>query len=95
VLDIPVPEIVLQSPGVMAVIGKLEAAGVPKHVGMHGKWHLGGLAKPCTADVMDAWRATLGSADMQVASIKLDLMPSQVAHLGVLASRGGRRPRSS
>jgi hypothetical protein len=30
---------------------------------------------------MNAWRATLGSAHMQPASIELDLMPFQVAHL--------------
>ena len=31
---------------------------------------------------MDAWRSSLGLADMQPARSKLDLVPLQVAHLG-------------
>ena len=34
VLDVAVPEIGLQRPGIDAVIGELEAAGVPQHVGV-------------------------------------------------------------
>jgi hypothetical protein len=37
VLNILVPEIVLQRSGVVAIIGELEAASVPQHVGMHAK----------------------------------------------------------
>jgi hypothetical protein len=47
VLNILVPEIVLQRSGVVAIIGELEAASVPQHVGMHGEGHLCGLAEPC------------------------------------------------
>jgi hypothetical protein len=114
-----VSEVVLQSARVVAIVGELEAAGVPQHVWMHAEWHLGGLAEPChevmeakrahrstalrdeyispsrrvftlqlaqgadlvAPDRMDAWRSMLGSADMQSTSIKLDLMPLQVAGL--------------
>src|ERR1700674_1982124 len=34
VLDVPVPEIGLQRPRVMAAVGKRIATGVPQHVGM-------------------------------------------------------------
>jgi len=39
-----VPEVVLQSPCVVAIIGELEATSVPKHVRVDREWHLGGLA---------------------------------------------------
>src|SRR5262249_2357268 len=45
VLDVLVPEVVLQGSSVVAVIGQLEAAGVAQHVGMDCKRHLGGLAE--------------------------------------------------
>ena len=37
------PEVVLQGPRVVAIIGQLESAGVAKHVRVDGEWHLGGL----------------------------------------------------
>ena len=37
-LQIPMPEIVRQAPGIVAVIGKLEPACVPKHVRVHREW---------------------------------------------------------
>ena len=43
VLDVLVPEVVLQGPGVMAIIGQLEATGVAQHVRVDREWHLGGL----------------------------------------------------
>jgi len=64
VLDISVTEIVLQGASIVAVVGKLEAASVTKHVRMDGERHFGGLAKPCH-EVMKAKRAhrsaTLGN----------------------------------
>jgi hypothetical protein len=39
-----VPEVVLQRPRVVPVVGELEAAGMAKHVGVDREWHLGGLA---------------------------------------------------
>ena len=33
VLDVPVPEVVLQRPRVVAIVGEPEAAGMAKHVG--------------------------------------------------------------
>ena len=42
-----VPEVVLEGARVVAIIGQLEAAGVPKHVRMDGERHLGCFAQPC------------------------------------------------
>jgi hypothetical protein len=46
VLDVLVPEVVLQGARVVAIVGKLEPAGMAKHVRVDRKWHLGGLAEP-------------------------------------------------
>jgi hypothetical protein len=46
-LDILVPEAVLQGAGIVAIVGKLEAAGMAQHVRMDSKGQLGGLAEPC------------------------------------------------
>jgi hypothetical protein len=40
-----VAEVVLQAASVHALVCQLVPAGVPQHVGMHAKWHLGGLPK--------------------------------------------------
>jgi len=45
VLDIFVPQIVLQGAGVVAIVCKLEPAGMPEHVRMDCKRHLGALAE--------------------------------------------------
>ena len=44
VLDVLVPEVVLQGPGVVAIVGELEPTGMAQHVGVDREWHLGGLA---------------------------------------------------
>jgi hypothetical protein len=44
VLNVLVPEVVLQRPRVMAVVGKLEPTGMTKHVRVDWEWHLRGLA---------------------------------------------------
>jgi hypothetical protein len=44
VLNVLVPEVVLQGSRVVAIVGKLEPAGMAKHVRVDRKWHLGGLA---------------------------------------------------
>src|SRR5262249_6432949 len=43
VLNVFVPEVVLQGPRVVAIVGELEPAGMAEHVGMDREWHLGGL----------------------------------------------------
>src|SRR5512135_2282273 len=43
VLDILVPEVVLNRPGVLAVVGQLETGGMPQHVGMDGQVEAGRL----------------------------------------------------
>src|SRR5262245_9088707 len=45
VLNVLVPEIMLQGPRVVAIIGQLEPAGMAEHVRVDGEWHLGGLAE--------------------------------------------------
>jgi hypothetical protein len=44
-LNVLVPEVVLQGAGIVAIVGEFEAAGVPKHVRMDREWHLGGLPR--------------------------------------------------
>ena len=44
-LDVFVPKVVLQGAGIMAIIGELKPAGVPKHMRVDREWHFGGLAK--------------------------------------------------
>jgi hypothetical protein len=44
VLNVLVPEVVLQGPRVVAVVGELEPTGMAKHVRVDREWHLGGLA---------------------------------------------------
>ena len=38
------PEVVLQSPRVVAIVGELEPTGMAKHVRVDREWQLGGLA---------------------------------------------------
>ena len=45
-LDVLVPEVVLQGPRVVAVVRELEPAGMTEHVRMDREWHLGGR-QPC------------------------------------------------
>src|SRR5262249_18506379 len=63
VLDVLVPEVVLQGSRVVAIVGEPEPAGVAKHVWVDREWHLGGLAEaldePVEADGAD-WSAALG-----------------------------------
>jgi hypothetical protein len=43
VLNVLVPEVVLQGSRIVAIVGELEAAGVAEHVRVNREWHLGGL----------------------------------------------------
>src|SRR5499433_2534714 len=43
VLNVLVPEVVLQGARVVAIVGELEPTGMAKHVRVDGEWHLGGL----------------------------------------------------
>jgi hypothetical protein len=40
-LDVPVAEVVLQSPCVVAIIGELKTTGMAQHVWVDREWHLG------------------------------------------------------
>src|SRR5262249_39309543 len=64
VLDVPVPEVVLQRPRVVAIVGELVPTGMAKHVWVDGEWHLGGLPEaldePVETDGTD-WPAALGN----------------------------------
>ena len=64
VLDVLVPEVVLQGARVVAIVGELEPAGMAQHVGVDREWHLGGLTdtldEAVEADGAD-WPAALGN----------------------------------
>ena len=44
--DRAVPEVVLDCPGVLAIVCELVAAGVPQHVAVDREWEARGLASP-------------------------------------------------
>jgi hypothetical protein len=46
VLDVLVPEVVLQGPRIVTIVGEFEPTGVAKHVWMNWEWHLGRLPDP-------------------------------------------------
>src|SRR5262249_6752596 len=64
VLNVLVPEVVLQSPCVVAIIGELKTTGMVHHVGVDRERHLGSLAdaldEALEADGTD-WPAALGN----------------------------------
>jgi hypothetical protein len=64
VLDILVPEVVLQGPRVVTIIGQLEPAGMAKHVRVDRERHVSGfpepLDEPVETDGAD-WPAALGN----------------------------------
>src|SRR5262249_48729628 len=64
VLNVLVPEVVLQGPRIVTIIGELEPTGVAKHVWMNWEWHLGGLPEPVDEPVETDgtdWPAALGN----------------------------------
>src|SRR5215468_2771693 len=72
VLNVLVPEVVLQGPRVVAIVGELEPTGVAKHVWVDREWHLGGLAEalnePVETDGTD-WPAALGNEHVGVSRV--------------------------
>ena len=68
VLDILVAEVVLQSAGIVAVVGELVTAGVAQHVWMDREWHLGGLAEALD-EMMEHRPATLRNEHMSFCRI--------------------------
>ena len=62
VLDVLVPEVVLESPCVVAIIGEFKTTGMAQHVRVDGERHLGSLAdaldEAVKADGAD-WSAAL------------------------------------
>ena len=72
VLDVLVPEVVLQGPRVVAIVGELEPAGMAKHVRVDREWHLGGLPEaldePMETDGTD-WPAALGNEYVGVSGV--------------------------
>ena len=45
-LDLSVAEVVLNRPGIAAIIGEFKAAGVAEHVRMNGELHIGLPSRP-------------------------------------------------
>src|SRR5262245_40965482 len=63
-LDVPVPEVVLQSPCVVAIIGELKTTGMAQHVWVDRERHLGSLADALDEAVeanRTDWPAALGN----------------------------------
>jgi len=72
VLDVLVPEVVLEGARVVTVICELEPTGVAKHVWVDRKWHLGGFAdaldEAVETDGAD-WPAALGNEYVSVSRV--------------------------
>src|SRR6516164_5660854 len=72
VLDVLVPEVMLQGPRVVAIVRELEPTGMAKHVRVDGEWQLGGLPeaqdKPVETDGAD-WPAALGNEYLSVSRV--------------------------
>jgi len=99
VLDVFVPEVVLQGPRVVAIVGEPEPTGVAKHVGVDRKWHLGGFAdaldQAMEADGTD-WPAALGNeyvSPFGVLAAQLTQSPHLVTPDGMHAGLRARRER--
>src|SRR5262245_59655534 len=69
VLNVLVPEVVLQGPRVVAVVCELEPTGMAKHVRVDRERHLGGLAEALD-EAVEAnradWSAALGDEHVGV-----------------------------
>src|SRR5262249_27841451 len=64
VLNVLVPEVVLERSRVVAIVGELEPTGMAKHVGVDREWHLGSLADALDEAVeanRTDWPAALGN----------------------------------
>jgi hypothetical protein len=72
VLNVPVPEVVLQGARVVAIIGQLEPAGMAKHVWVDREWHVRSLAdalnEAVEADGTD-WPPALGNEYVGVSRV--------------------------
>src|ERR1019366_5069643 len=86
VLNVPMPEPQLQCPRIVTVIGQLEAAGMPEHVGMHRESNLGLYtgARDHLAHAIGAHRSTAFGYEHEAAMVgpfagKLPECPQLVA----------------
>jgi hypothetical protein len=72
VLNVLVPEVALQGPRVVAIVGELEPAGVAKHVRVDRKWHVSGFPEPLNEPVETNgtdWPAALGNEHVGVSRV--------------------------
>src|SRR5262245_27749382 len=71
-LDVPVAEVVLQRPCVVAIVGELEPTGMAKHVWVDRERHLGSLAdaldEAVEANRAD-WPAALGNEHINLSKL--------------------------
>src|SRR5215475_7897076 len=71
-LDVFVPEVVLQSPCVVAIVSELKTTGMAQHVWVDREWHLGSLAdaldKTVETDGAD-WPAALGNEHISLSRV--------------------------
>src|SRR5215475_6522870 len=72
VLNVLVPEVVLQGARVVTIVGELEPTGMAKHVGVDWEWHLGSLAdaldEPVETNGAD-WPAALGNEHISLSRV--------------------------
>ncbi len=90
--DVLVAEVVLEGPRVPAIVGELEATGVPEHVRMHRELELGGdgQARKQLAEASGGhWRAALRHEDIATSTVfplegpqRPHLLPAKLVHAG-------------
>jgi hypothetical protein len=85
VLDVLVPEVVLEGARVVAVIRELEPTGMAKHVRVDREWHLGGLA-----DALDEAVETDG-ADWSATFLEQSIDRAR-AYASLCCDHPGQRP---
>ena len=77
VLDVFMTEVVLQRTSIVAIVRQLVSAGVPEHVRVDAKWHLGRLAEALEAlRVSGLWGGGTGASGKTQISTLRPLRPS-------------------
>src|SRR5262245_37961089 len=91
VLDVLVPEVVLQRPRVVAIIGELEPTGMAQHVRVDREWHLGSLTdaldEAVEADGTD-WPTALGNEHISLSRVIAPELPKRSDAVNVQAALG-------
>src|SRR5262245_16554272 len=81
-LDVLVPEVMLQRPRVVAIIGELKTTGVAKHVWVDREWHLGSLAHALDEAVKTDGADGPAALGNEIASLDCQVYDDWCAFLG-------------